>query len=558
MFKLVKEVRDINRFNKILLVLFDEGFGYFITKAGMRHYIPLTKRLKSRIAKEGYKKPEIMLRRTLEKLGPTFIKFGQLLSVRPDLIPNNYCLELEKLQDKVPPFSFEEAKEIVEKSLGKSLGQIFKEFDKKPCASASISQVHRAVLKSGEIVAVKIQRPNAKRMMETDIEIMQYFAGILTRNVEKLKRYNPVRIVKEFKEWTEKELDFRVESRNAKRFYANFRDSQTVHIPKIYDELSSDKVITMDFIEGIELNNITEIRKRNLDFNLVMERGFDALLTQVFVHGLFHADPHPGNILVLPDNSIAFIDFGIVGFFDEKLKNRCIDILYGIVTQDDDLVSSTLVSMGAEGDFNYEEFKSNVSIIIQPLGTSSVDQLKVSKVLEDVLELSLDYQLRIPASLVLLGKTIITLEGIAIAYDPNLNIVDTSKNFIADLIEKRSKPSYMLKSFMHNVNRYKRLADELPEKAERALDKIQKGTIKVDIEDTDIQRLSLELDRSSNRIAYGLLIAALLITSAILMPLEKGPRILGVNFISFFCFMFAVFFILLLFGSIAKEKLRHF
>ena len=558
MFHLIKEVRDIKRFNRILGVLFEEGFDFLLTKIKLRHHIPVTKVLRSKLGKRNEKKPEVMLRRTLERLGPTFIKFGQVLSVRPDLIPKEYSRELEKLQDKVPEFSFEDVKSIIKQEFGREIGHLFLHFEKKPIASASISQVHKAILKTGQKVAVKVQRPDVKKIMETDIEIMFYFAGLLERHIDKLKMFRPVRIVSEFKEWTEKELDFRLEARNAKRFYNNFNGSRTIHIPKVYDELTSERVLTLEFIEGVELHNIKEIKSKKLDFSQIVKNGFDAIMTQVFVHGIFHADPHPGNIIVMANNRIAFIDFGIVGFFDEKLKSKSVDLLYGIVSQDEELIMETLLGMGMESnDIDHEELKSDISFIIQPLQNSSIKDIKVSKVLEEILDIALRHRLKVPASFVLFGKTIITLEGLAIEYDPNFKLVETAKPFIEKIIAKRSNPIYIWKNFVHNMHKYRKFAEEFPEMAEKALDKIQRGTIKVDIEDTDIKKLSLEIDRSSNRIAYGLLIAALLIASAILIQVQKGPNILGLPLLSFFSFFFASILMFILFLSIVMEKLRH-
>ncbi len=558
MFHLIKEVRDINRFNHILVVLFEEGFDLLLSKIGLKHKIPLTKRIKSKLKKSQEIKPEVRLRRTLEKLGPTFIKFGQLLSVRPDLVPKEYSKELEKLQDKVPEFPFNEVKNIIEKEFGKDINKIFLHFEKKPIASASISQVHKAILKNGDKVAVKVQRPNVKQIMETDIEIMFYFANLIEKYVEKIRKFKPVKIVNEFKDWTEKELDFRLESRNAMRFAQNFKGSKTVHIPKVYDDLTSEKVLTLEFIEGVELHNINEIKKKRFDFNQIIKNSFDAVMTQVFVHGIFHADPHPGNIIIMKDNTIAFVDFGIVGYFDEKLKSRSVDLLYGIIEQDEEVIMDTLVRMGMESDtIDYEQLRADISFIIQPLQHSSIKDIKVSRVLEEILDIALKHRLRVPAQFVLFGKTIIILEGVAIEYDPNFKLVETAKPFIERLIARRKSPFYAWKSFIHNINIYRKFAEEFPEKAERALEKIQKGTIKVDIEDADIKKLSLEIDRSSNRVAYGLLIAALLITSAILIQVQKGPTILGVPFLSFLSFSFASILVFILFISIVRERLRH-
>ncbi len=557
MFHIIKEVRDIRRFNEILKVLFEEGFDFLLVRAGLSSSIPLTKKIRSRLKEKKELKPEVMLRRTLERLGPTFIKFGQLLSVRPDLIPKEYVKELEKLQDKVQPFSYSEAKDIIEKEFGKSPNQLFLNFEATPIASASISQVYKATLKSGQKAAVKIQRPRVKEIMQTDIEIMEYIAKILEDNFEHIRRFKPSKIVKEFRDWTEKELDFRLEARNAKRFYINFKGSKTVHIPKIYDDLTSDKVLTMEFIEGVELHNLKEIKRKRINFGQVIKNGFEAIMTQVFVHGIFHADPHPGNIIVRNDNSVAFVDFGIVGYFDDRLKSKCIDMLYGIVEQDEELVMDTLVGMGLEADADFEQLKSDIGLIIQPLQNTSIKDIKISKVIEELLDIGLKHKIKILASFVLFGKTIVTIEGVALEYDPDFKLVEMSKPFIEKIIAKRSNPLYIWKKFVHDMHKYRKFAEEFPEKAERALDKIQRGTIKVDLNDTDIKKLALEIDRSSNRVAYGLLIAALLITSSILIHVEKGPTIIGIPLLAFFSFFFASMFLLVLIFSILRERFRH-
>ena len=557
MFHLIKEVRDIRRLNQIIIVLFEEGFDFLVAKTELRHSIPVIKVLRKKLRQKEELKPEVMLRRTLERLGPTFIKFGQLLSVRPDLAPKEYVKELEKLQDRVEPFSFAEVREIIAKEFGRPIEHIFLDFGRNPIASASVSQVHRATLKTGEKVAVKVQRPNISHMMETDIEIMQYFAKLLENNFDAIKRYKPTKIVSEFKEWPAKELDFRLEARNAKRFYQNFKGSKTVYIPKVYDDYTTGRVLTLEFIDGIELHNISEVKKKKIDFNQVIKNGFEAVMTQVFVHGIFHADPHPGNIIIKQNNSVAFVDFGIVGYFDEKLKNRCIDLLYGIIEQDGELVMDTLVSMGLEAEADYDQLKSDIGFIIQPLQNASIKDIKISRILEEILDIGLRHKIKVPASFVLFGKTIVTLEGVALEYDPSFKLIETSRPFIERLVAKRSSPLYVWKKIVHDMHRYRRFAEDFPEKAEKALDKIQSGAIKVDIEDTDIKRLALEMDRSSNRIAYGLLIAAFLITSAILFQVEGGPSVLGVPILSFFSFLFASLLSFILGLSILRERFRH-
>ena len=271
MFKIVKEVRDINRLREILTVLFEEGFDFLIDKIRLKHNVPLTKRVKARIEQKKGFPLEKRLRLTLERLGPTFIKFGQVLSVRPDLIPKSYIKELEKLQDSVPPFSYDIVKQQIRKELGKDANEIFSSFEKKPLASASISQVHKGMLKNGKKVAIKIQRPDVKKIMETDIEIMFYVAKLLESRVPKIRKFSPVQIIHEFSKWTEKELDFKREAINAKRFARNFANDTTIKIPEVYDELTTEKILVMEFIEGIDLHDIKQLKKEKINLQPLLD-----------------------------------------------------------------------------------------------------------------------------------------------------------------------------------------------------------------------------------------------------------------------------------------------
>ena len=553
MFKIVKEVRDINRLREILTVLFEEGFDFLIDKIRLKHNIPLTKRVKARIEQKKSFSMEKRLRLTLERLGPTFIKFGQVLSVRPDLIPKSYIKELEKLQDSVPPFSYDIAKQQVKKELGKDINEVFPSFEKKPLASASISQVYKATLKDGKKAAVKIQRPDARKIMETDIEIMFYVARLLESRIPKIRKFFPVKIIEEFSRWTEKELDFKREAINAKIFAKNFSGSKTIKIPEIYPDLTTNKILTMEFIDGIELHDLNQIKRKKINLIPLLNNGFDAVLTQVFVHGFFHADPHPGNILITKDRKIAFVDFGIVGHFDEELKAKSIDLFYGIISNNPETIVTTLVDLGGAEIENMEELKYEISDLLEPLQSSDIANVRVSRILEEILDLALNHGIKAPMPFFLFLKTIITLEGIALEYDPKFNIVESSRPFIEKLMRQRYNPVYQFNQLMKNMIKFRRFAEQLPDQTTRALRKIEKGTIKVDIEDTDIKKLSLEIDKSGNRVAYSMLIAALLIVAALTIDFGK-PFILNVPLIPFLSFLAAFILSIILLVSILREK----
>ena len=553
-FGLLKGVRDINRLNQIILVLFEGGFGYLLNKIKLGHKVPLRKKLKLRLATDKLK-PEARVRLILEKLGPTFVKFGQLMSVRPDLIPKKYIREFEKLQDDVEPVPFKEIGKIIEDEFGQPINKIFRSFGKEPIASASVSQVHKAVLKNGKKVAVKVQRPKIKNVIETDIEIMGVIAELIQKHSPELAKFNPVGIVNEFAQWTEKEFDFKSEARNAKRFYKNFKGSRTVFIPKVYEEYSTGKILTLEFIDALDIRNLVEIKKRKLNLDKVIKNGFDAILTQVFIHGFFHADPHPGNILVLSNSRISFVDFGIVGRFNDDLKRKSIDLCYGIIEQDSERIVDVFLEMSniKDGEVNKDEFRERVKDVIEPLQGSELEDIKLSHILEEILDIALKYKVKIPIDFVLFGKTIITLEGIALEYDPKFNIVTNIKPFIGKLIKRRLSPKKVAKDFFRSAIKFKGLLERLPGETEEVLKKLKDGTVKVDVEDTDIKRLSLEIDKSSNRLVYGMIIAALLVASALTIQVS-GPTFLGLPMVSFITFVSAMTLLFIFFVSVLRGE----
>ena len=544
MLDLKKEVKDIHRFNQIILILAQQGFGHLFDKIKLKKLFKRKKTIE----------PE-RLRKTLEKLGPTFVKFGQILSLRPDLIPKEYVKELGNLQDEVPPFPYNEVEKIIRKEFHKPINKVFSSFSKKPIASASISQVHKATLKDRTKVAVKVQRPDAKKIMDTDSEIMFYIAKLLEKHSEKIRRYNPVKIVQEFKEWTDKELDFEIEAKNAKRFYKNFKGNNKVKIPKVFDRYSSKMVLTSEFIDGIELHNIGKVKdKKGYNIKEIVKNGFDLILTQVFIHGFFHADPHPANILVLKGNKIGLVDFGIVGYFDESLKQKSVELFYGIIEEDMDAIVNTFLDMGLieEGETDIKLFKKNIKKIIDPLQKSSLKDVKISYVLEEVLDVALRHHVKMPVDFVLFGKAIVEIEGVALEYVPDFRFTENAKPFIEKLIKEKIKPVNMAKDIIKDLLRYGKLFRDLPDKLDSALTRIQRGRVKVDVEDTDIKRLGMDIDRSSNRLTYGMIIAAFLVTGALLTNVGK-PLYYSFSLVSLICFGMALIFAILLFVSINKE-----
>jgi ubiquinone biosynthesis protein len=381
---------------------------------------------------------------------------------------------------------------------------------------------------------------------------METIAKILETYVKPLKPYRPVRIVEEFKEWTRKELDFNIEAENIRRFHNNFNNSKTTRIPKVYEEFCSEKLLVMEFIKGVELHKIN--KRYNIDIKKALQNGFYSILEQVFIHGLFHADPHPSNIFIVKGNKIAFVDFGIVGKFDENMRENAIDLLLGMAQGDTDKVLESLEALSAlDKEVDKQEFKSRIDDVIYPLKSSKLKDIKISRILEQIFDISLEFGVHIPIQFALFGKTLITIEGVGLLYYPDFKFGRMVEPFIDELIAKRYEPDAVAKRSIRKALDMKKIIDELPGQTTRLLEKLEKGNIKIEMRDTDIEKLSVNLDKSSNRLTYGMIIAALLISGS--LTINVGEKIFyGLPLISALSFAVAGTLGLILLFSILKEK----
>ncbi|MBI4439499.1 hypothetical protein HY638_00845 [Candidatus Woesearchaeota archaeon] len=546
--KLYKEYQEMKRIEEIMTVLVEEGFGYIVDSIRMKKELPLHKNI--RIEEKKPLPPEVRLRKTLERLGPTFVKFGQVLSVRPDLVPLRYMKELEKLQDHVRPTPFKNIKFMIEHELGKKIHEVFKRIDSEPLASASLGQVHRATLLTGEEVVVKVQRREAEGIMENDIRIMKYVAELMERHIEGARRFKPTQIVDEFARWTQNELDYKTEARYARRFRGMFLNSKEVYIPKVYDDFCTRRVIVMEFIDAIPLSNLEGLKKAKVNIRKVMENGLKAILTQVFIHGFFHADPHPGNILIMKNDVVSFVDFGIVGFFDRELKLRSSDLFIGIAEMDADRIIESLMAFSTlPAGFDKEAFKQEVIGVTSAIHETELKNVKVSKMVEEVLDIAYKYEVRIPTSLVLFGKSVITLEGIGLRYDPDIDLM----KIIQPFVERKLVSKYLLDNMAYSTSKFTRFITELPKKTDAILDKLQTGRFEIDIGSKEVKTLSLEIDRSSNRIAYGLMIGAFVVAGSLVVEVGE-PLWEGLPPITLVLYGLALFSVLTLISSIIEEK----
>jgi ubiquinone biosynthesis protein len=490
----------------------------------------------------------------LEELGPTFIKLGQVLSTRPDLIPSKFTEEFSKLQDQVPAFSYDEIEAQIKSELGKSIKELFSIFDKKPVAAASLSQVHKAKLSNGRIVAVKIQRPQIENIIEADLAILFNLAKFLEKRLLGIRLYQPVEIIEEFARIIKRELDFIQEGHNIDKFQANFKDSQTVHVPRVYWRLTTSRILTMEFIDGTKISEIAKIKNSEFDRKKIAQRGIDAVLKQIFEDGFFHGDPHPGNIFVLKNNIIVLLDCGMVGYIDEETMNNMADLLIAVVAKDTNKIIKAFEEMDIiSEEMNLKELRIDIREFVNKYYGVPLKQLEIGKIGEEVLEVMIRHQIKVPSDLVLLIKALVTIEAIGRDLDPEFDMVGHVKPFVKSLIKKRYSPSQVWKKGTDFLTDSIRLFWSLPEEFRWLVRKLKRGELNIGFQHKGLEKLINSIDKASNRFSFSIIIAALIIGSSLIIQSDKGPLLFDFPILGILGFLVAAILGLGLVTSILRS-----
>lgn len=541
--KIGQKIRDIRRFNQILRILTKHGFGFAIQQLHLDNYIigrSITKIRVLRSFTEPQESRAVRLRKALEELGPTFIKFGQILSVRPDLIPQDLCTELSKLQDRIPAFDYEDVRKQIKESFGIYPEELFSSFDSVPLAAASLGQAHRAQLKTGEHVVVKVQRPDIRRMIETDIDILSNLALLANRYMNEIKIFDPISIVDEFARIITREIDFRYEAHNIDKFRKNFQGSTTVYIPKVFWDYTRCKVLTTEEIHGIRLNDYLCHSHSTEEKKIIATNGANAILQQIFVDGFFHADPHPGNIFILPNNVIAFVDFGIVGRVDEDTRDAIINLLIAVSMRN---ISGILKALEMLGSFVHEgtvrDFKHDINDFMDRYYDLPLKHIEISTILPQAVDLITRHKLKIPSQLHILIKALATMDGIARQLDPEFNTVAHTRPFVEKLIHERHDPIRILKEMAVYSSELLDILKIIPKDTYEIIKKIKTGRLKIEFEHQGLSKFIAEMDKSSNRVSFSLVISALIIGSSLIIMANKGPLLYGLPVIGILGFIFA-------------------
>lgn len=543
-----KTIENIGRIRKLIEVLVKYGFEDIVVNTGLRTILTPKKKIKGRIPEEEHEFTHTRwerIRLIMEELGPTYIKLGQMLSNRPDFVPEPLIKELEKLLDKVPPFCTEKAREIIEGELGKPIEEIFLYLDEVPIGSASIGQVHRARLISGDDVVVKVQRPNAKRQVVADLSLIREFVKLTENYFIKAGILNPLEILETFTKSLQNELDYFTEARNLEQFRALYRDLDHLYVPKPFRDLTTKKVLTIEFISGCKVNDVPTIKSWGLKPKDIAKNGLNIYLKQIFEGGVFHADPHPGNILIKPNGKIALIDFGMVGKLMQSQKYAFAGVFISLANKDAKSMATNLRRLATDHEIDdMRAFEYDLNDMIQDYGVMTDDDVGVKDFTARLQKIAYKYKLQIPGVIFLILRSLAILEGTVKSLDPNFDVLENIKPIGLKLIAEQYSFKNVSGELSNSIAQAFTLFYNLPLEISDIVKQIRKGKIVLNTRQAGLEQSQRQLDFIANRLVMAIIIGALIIASALSYgsALEKEiTGLFGVPYFSIFCLLFASF-----------------
>jgi len=548
--------RHLNRYSQILTVLFKYGFGDLVDLLKIDQYIEIGLQMISRNGRERVEKltRAVRIRMAFEELGPSYIKLGQILSTRPDLVPIDFIREFAKLLDKVPSFPFIEVEKIFAADFGAHPTDLFEAFEETPFASASIGQVHKATIQNGDQVAVKVQRPGIQKTIEVDLEIMLHLATLAERHIEEISLFRPVKIVEEFARTLEKEIDYTIEATNMERIARQFLDAPHVYIPKVFRETTTARILTTEFINGIKVSDIDRLEDAGLDRKLITARGADISLAQIFETGFFHADPHPGNIFVLPDNVICLLDFGMVGVVDRNTREDFVDLVDSIVHQDELYTAQVLLKLtDRDDDPDMRQLERDVADFLGQHMYKPLKDIELSKLLQHLLEVASRHRLRIRPDIFLMMKALSTVEGVATLLDPEFDLIAQAKPFIKRVKLERMAPDRIATDLSRLASQSFQFLQTFPRDLLEITRLLRQKKLSFRHEMQGLETMLSTHDQISNRISFSIIIAALIIGSALIVISNIPPLFYGISLIGIIGFLAAAIMGIWLLVAILKK-----
>lgn len=506
--------RHVNRWREILVILSKYGLADWLS----RFDIPIARGLFKNRAGEKLSQlsREARIRMALEELGPTFIKLGQILSTRPDQVGVELAAELSKLQCNVPADSADLIVQTIEAELGEPISKVYATFDLQPIASASIGQVHRASLFTGELVAVKVQHAKIESRVRIDLDILKGLALLAERSPE-LQPYRPQAMAAEFQRMLRRELDFTREQRHLSQFARNFSGDARIHIPRCYAELCTSRVLTMEWLDGVKLSDTTKPQNGDLDLGMTARIGAELYMEMIFRHGLYHADPHPGNLLLMPHNTIGLLDFGMVGRIDTALQEDIEEMLMAIIAKDAQQLTSLVMRLGAiPPGLDEPMLSADLTDFVDHFGNQPIDDFDLAGALTEFIEITRRYHIVLPASLAMLLKVLVMLEGTAKQLQPNFSLMELIEPYRKGMLARRMSPVRQTKKLLRIYGEMEQLAEILPRRLRDILSQVQSGKFDVHLDHRG-------LEPSVNRLVWGMITSSLILGSTLLLSHNVWP-----------------------------------
>lgn len=537
MFSFSQNRKDLDRIDRIVSILVKYQVGAYVNKVLHKEKLPIHIS-RQRIPPEiGKMKPQERFAMMFEELGTSFVKFGQLLATRDDLIGADYAAELSRLHDDMKPFPTKEAKLIIKEELGRSVDQIFAKFEDEPMASASIAQVHRATLKNGKKVVVKIQRPGIEETIKEDIRIMHYLAHLADKNFPELRRYDPTYLVDEFERSIMRELDFTREAKNSDRFRENFKDDKGIYVPIVYRDLSTKRVLTMEEIKGTKLTAIIASSSNKINKELIARRCLQAYFHMILVDGFYHADPHPGNIIVMDHDVICFLDFGRCATIDRELAENIFKLVLFAVDDDANGLMAHLLRTGLiEESAETNDLKADLTDLLDTYYSPEIKDIQIGHMLADLMSIISKYDFNRPRELADLTRTLLILEGAGKQLDPKFNVAEEFEPYAKKYLIKNFDPNKLAGIIKNNLLEFQYIARDFPSAFRKFMKKVSQGKITLQLEEKNVTALTANMKDMTDRLSVALILAALIIGSSAIGQINKplglffflGSGILGI------------------------------
>jgi len=563
-------IQDLNRLSQIALIAARHGFGAYLDQSRLGDLLGRAHADEVRQAADGAepagpepdRRTAQRFRQLLLDLGPTFIKLGQLLSSRPDMLPSHWVDELSELQDAVPPFPLAEVRAEIERGLGRPVEACFAELEEAPLASASIAQVHRARTHAGERVVVKVQRPRIRQRIEADLSLLYQLARLVEAVVEETGVYTPTGIVEEFDRSIHEELDFRTEAQNARAMADASKDRSYLVIPRVVAGLCCETVLTLEYVEGVKVSDVTA--EAGYDLEAIARNIIEAAFRQLFEDGLFHGDPHPGNILVLPGNRIALLDFGLVGRITRRMQESLVTLIMATALRDPDTVARVLNRIGVPEEHSpITAFRADIQAILDRYLGLKLDEIRTSTLLRDLLDLAVQHKIRVPKEWAVLSKASVTVEGIIRRLYPKLDILDLGLPYARELLLSRFNPSDASGTLMKSLLKLQTLAEDVPAQLQQILVDLESGKFRVNVRSAELERIAVNVRTLGLTLFIGLMASGLAIGGLLVLARDFAgwrfmPLVGGVA-LAFAGALFGVGLMLYLLGGPRRKiKLRRF